>query len=84
MAGKKITQFRLLLNGAGCVVIAVFCVPAGLLALWDLATGNTARTNHPESAQVVMALGLFAGALGAIALVSLVRTVRAWRRLRQE
>lgn len=84
MAGKTLTRFRLLLNGAGCTVMAVFCVPAGLLAVWDLATGNAARTNHPESAQVVMVLGLFAGVLGAVALVSLVRTVRAWRRLDRE
>lgn len=84
MAGKTISKFRLLLNGAGCTVIAVFCVPLGLLSVWDLATGNTARTNQPEAAQIVLALGLFAGVLGAIALVSLVRTVRAWRRLRQE
>lgn len=86
MAGQTISKFRLLLNGVGSAAIALSCLPLGMLALLQWTAGNApdASSVASESARVVQGILTMAGILGLVALVSLARTVRAWRRLKQE
>lgn len=89
MAGKQLSRFRLLLNGAGCTAIVLLCLPAGALALLQWASGGIPDGADPksDSARMVQGVSTMLGIFGLVALVSLVslvRTVRAWRRLKQE
>ena len=86
MAGKTISRFRLVLNGVGCAVIAMSCLPLGVLALlqWSSGTAPDPASAASESARVVQGIFAMAGVFGLVALMSLVRTVRAWRQWKRE
>jgi hypothetical protein len=81
MTNQKITKARLLLNGIGSAGIAILCLPIGLPGIIGLLSGHAAAAADPDGAGKVQAIELFCAALGMVALISLVRTVIAWRRL---
>lgn len=81
MAKQKLSKFRLVLNGMGCLGIAILCLPVGLPGLIGLVSGSLHMGSDPDGGDKVLAIQIFCVFIGAIALVSLIRTVQAWREL---
>jgi hypothetical protein len=87
MAQSEISLGRLLVNAAGCAIIAALCLPG---AFWFALTFETLQPPRPDDPDGPKALGfmvlgiLFCGAFGIGALIDLIRTVRRIRRLAAE
>ena len=81
MTKQKASKVRLALNAIGCLGIAMLCLPVGLPGLIGLMAGSLHMGSDPDGGDKVLAIQIFCAVLGAIALVSLVRTVKAWREL---
>jgi hypothetical protein len=81
MTKQKVSKVRLALNGIGCVGIATLCLSVGLPGLIGLMFGSLRMGSDPDGGDKVLAIQLFGVVLGAIALISLIRTVKAWREL---
>jgi len=81
MPKQKATQIRLALNGIGSLGIATLCLPIGLPGLIGLLSASRHLGTDPDGGDKVLAIQIFCVVLGAIALLSLLRTVKAWREL---
>ena len=81
MAKQKASKVRLALNGIGCIGIAILCLSVGLPGLIGLVSGSLHMGSDPDGGDKVLAIQIFCVVLGAIAVVSLIRTVKAWREL---
>lgn len=81
MPEPKISKARLILNGIGCFGIAMFCLPIGISGVIGLAFNSTPMGSDPDGKDKVLALLIFCGFVGAIALISFIRTVKIWRGL---
>ena len=81
MTKQNVSKFRLVLNGIGCFGIAILCLPFGLPGLIGLISGSLRMGSDPDSGDKVLAIQIFSTVIGAVALISLIRTVKAWRKL---
>lgn len=78
---RRIARVRLALNGLGSIAIAVLCLPIGLPGLIGFVAGSLRMGGDPDGADKVLGIQIFAAILGAVAVLSLVRTVKTWRAL---
>lgn len=81
MTKQKLSKVRLALNGIGCLGIAILCLPVGLPGLIGLMSGSIRMWSDPDGGDKVLAIQILCTVIGAIALISLLRTVKAWREL---
>ena len=79
MNDRRISKIRLAVNAIGCLVIAGLCLPVGLPGAIGLIIGSLHFGTDPDGADKVLGIQLVSTFFGAIALVSLARTVRQWR-----
>jgi hypothetical protein len=79
MTKQKVSKVRLAVNGIGCLGIALLCLPVGLPGLIGLISGSLRMGSDPDGGDKVLAIQFVCVVIGAIALVSLIRTVKAWR-----
>jgi hypothetical protein len=79
MATRKVSKFRLAVNGIGCILLAVLFLSVGIPGLAGLLSGLVHFGSDPDGGDKVLALQCVSVLAGAIALGSLVRTVIAWR-----
>lgn len=77
MTERKISRTRLMVNGIGCAGIAILCLPLGYAGITGLAF--TPLGTDPDGSDKVIAIELFSGLIGVIAIISLIRTVKKWR-----
>lgn len=77
---KRISKFRLGVNGIGTAFIAILCLSVGLPGVVKLMLGTVQYGADPDSADKALALQFLSTGIGTIALVSLVRTILAWRK----
>jgi hypothetical protein len=82
MTEQKISKARLIVNGIGCSGVAILCLPIGFAGIISLA--STPFGTDPDGGDKVLAIEIFCGLLGAIAFISLIRTVKTWRGLPKE
>ena len=81
MTKLQVTKFRLVLNGIGTFAIAALCLPVGLPGVIGLLFGSLHFGSDPDGGDKVLAAMVFSAFIGAIALISFIRTVKAWREL---
>ncbi len=81
MSKKKVSKFRLALNGIGSLGVAIFCLPIGIPGLIGVIFGSLRLGSDPDGGDKVLGVQLLCVVLGAFALASLIDTVIAWRRL---
>ena len=81
MTKLTITKIRLAVNGIFCSVMAPLCLLFGLPTVIGLWSGSLRFGTDPDGADKVLGALVFSAVLGTIALISLIRTVMAWRRL---
>ena len=84
MENQNISKPRLILNGFGSLLVVFFCLPICFSPALDLVSVSSLKPTAPDGDKAlgIYTLGIgFCGLLGAIALVSLVRTVKRWRAL---
>ena len=81
MTQRKVSKVRLALNGIGCLGIAILCLPFGLQGLIGLMSGSLHMGSDPDGGDKVLAIQMLSALIAAIALISLIRTVKAWREL---
>lgn len=79
MTKQNIFKVRLILNGIGCTAIAILCLPIGFSGIISLVSNSPPMGSDPDGADKVIAIQIFSGLLGALALISLIRTVKKWR-----
>jgi hypothetical protein len=84
MAGQAITKIRLILNGAFCLGFVVLCVPVAFVGIVNFFGPAHPSLGDDDGRAGVLMAAIFAALLAAVALVSLVRTVKAWSRLRKD
>lgn len=81
MNEMRITKARLIVNGIGCLGIALLCLPVGISGLFGLVFGAHPLASDPDGGDKVLAIQMVCVLLGAIAVISLMRTVKRWRAL---
>lgn len=79
MAKQKVSRVRLVINGIGCVFIAMICLPVGLPGLIGLLSGSAHLGRDPDSGDKLLAIQMLCVIVGTITLISLFRTAKAWR-----
>jgi hypothetical protein len=79
MAKRKISKPRLVINGIGTALIAIFCLYMGLPGVFGLVSGSVHFGIDPDGRDKVLAIQVFSAVVGVIALVSTFRSVKAWR-----
>jgi hypothetical protein len=79
MTRQKIYKGRLILNGICWLAFAALCLPLGFEGIIGLSL--TPFGTDPDGGDKVPGIELFCGLLGAIAIISLIRTVKRWSEL---
>jgi hypothetical protein len=79
MATKKIAKFRLVANSIFCAFIAVTCIPLGLSEIFALSSDSAPVAIDSEGRDKALFASWIAFLFGVIALISLLRTVKALR-----
>jgi hypothetical protein len=81
MTKQKLSKARLVINGIGSLGVAIICIAVSLSGIVGLITGTMRIGDDADGGDKVLGLQILTAILGVLALISFIRTVKAWREL---